>query len=150
MGQIAYALGIIRCKQGAERAVLSFGPVSVLPAYQKRGIGSALIVHAIGFARAMRYPAICIYGDPRYHSRFGFRCAERYDIKTADGKFAIDLQVLELKRDVLDNMPGTFIESPAFAIDETELPQYDAPFPFEEKKETESQREFRPLASLRY
>ena len=65
VGQTAYARGTIRCKQDAERPVLSFGPVRVLPAYQKRGIGSALIAHAIGLARAMRYPVICIYGDPR-------------------------------------------------------------------------------------
>ncbi len=150
VGQIVYSRGVIKCKQGEEREVLSFGPVSVLPAYQKRGIGSALIIHTIGLARAMPYPVICIYGDPRYYSRFGFRCAERYEIKTADDKFAVALQVLELKRDVLNDMPGRFIESPALAIDETGFAQYDATFPFREKRETESQREFRLLASLRY
>ena len=98
----------------------------------------------------MGYSAICIYGDPRYYCRFGFRCAEKYDIKTADDKFAVALQVLELKQGVLNNAPGKFIESVAFAVDETEFAQYDAIFPFKEKRETDSQREFRLLASLRY
>jgi predicted N-acetyltransferase YhbS len=149
VGQIAYSRGIIKCKQGEEKEVITFGPVSVLPAFQKRGIGSTLIIHTINLARDMGYPAICIYGDPRYYSRFGFRCAEKYEIKTADDKFAVALQGLELKQGALNNVSGRFIESAAFAVDETEFAQYDATFPSKEKKETDSQREFRLLASLR-
>ena len=150
VGQIAYSRGIIKYKQGEKKGIISFGPVSVLPAFQKQGVGSALIIHTINLAKDMGYPAICIYGDPRYYSRFGFRCAEKYDIKTADDKFAVALQALELKQGVLNNMPGKFIESVAFAVDEAEFAQYDATFPFKEKCETESQREFKLLASLRY
>jgi putative acetyltransferase len=150
VGQIVYSCGIIKYIQSAEKEVISFGPVSVLPAFQKQGIGTALITHTINLAREMGFPAICIYGDPRYYSRFGFRCAEKYEIKTADDKFAVALQVLELQRGVLNNKPGKFIESAAFEVDENEFAKYDAAFPFKEKIETESQREFRLLASLRY
>ena len=150
VGQIAYSRGIIRCKQGEGQEVITFGPVSVLPVFQKQGIGSALITHTISLARDMGYPAICIYGDPRYYSRFGFRCAEKYEIKTAEDKFAVSLQVLELRQSALNTVSGRFIESVAFAVDETEFAQYDATFPLREKNETDSQREFRLLASLRY
>jgi len=104
VGQIAYSRGIVKGKGADDKEVITFGPVSVLPAFQKRGIGSALIIHTINLARDMGYPAICIYGDPRYYSRFGFRCAEKYDIKTADDKFAVALQALELKQGVLNNI----------------------------------------------
>jgi len=150
VGQIVYSRGVIKYIQGAEKEVISFGPVSVLPAFQKQGIGSALITHTINLAREMGFPAICIYGDPRYYCRFGFRCAEKYEIKTADDKFAVALQVLELQHGVLNNIPGRFIESAAFEVDENEFEQYGAAFPFKEKAETDSQREFRLLASLRY
>ena len=150
VGQIVYSRGIIKYTQGAEKEVISFGPVSVLPAFQKQGIGTALISHTINLAREMGFLAICIYGDPRYYSRFGFRCAEKYEIKTADDKFAVALLVLELKQGVLNNIPGRFIESSAFEVDENEFAQYDADFPFKERTETDSQREFRLLASLRY
>jgi len=150
VGQITYSRGIIRDKEGSEKKVISFGPVSVLPAFQRQGIGSALIIHSTNLARTMGYPAICIYGDPRYYCRFGFRCCEKYEIKTADDKFAVALLVLELKQGVLNNMAGRFIESVAFDIDTNELAEYDATFPYKEKAETDSQREFRLLASLRY
>jgi len=150
VGQIVYSRGNIKYIQGVEKEVISFGPVSVLPAFQKQGIGSALITHTKNLAQKMGFPAICIYGDPRYYSRFGFRCAEKFEIKTADDKFAVALQVLELQQGVLSDKPGKFIESTAFEVDENEFAKYDAAFPFKEKAETDSQREFRLLASLRY
>ena len=44
-GQIVYSRGNIKYVQGVEKEVISFGPVSVLPAFQKQGIGSALKYH---------------------------------------------------------------------------------------------------------
>ena len=76
--------------------------------------------------------------------------AEKYEIKTADDKFAVALLALELKQGVLNDMPGRFIESAAFEVNENEFEQYEAAFPFKEKAETDSQMEFRILASLRY
>jgi putative acetyltransferase len=150
IGQIAYSRGTILDKEGSEKSVISFGPVSVLPAFQRQGIGSALIIQSANLARAMGYPAICIYGDPRYYSRFGFRCGEKYEIKTADDRYAVALLVLELKQGALNSMAGRLIESVAFEVDTNELAEYDATFSYKEQAERESQREFRLLASLRY
>ena len=122
----------------------------MLPEYQKQGIGSALIIHSTKIATAMGYPAICIYGDPRYYSRFGFRCAEKYEIKTPDDKFAVALQVLELKKGVLRDISGRFIESEAFEVDANKFADFEATFPHKEKAILDSQQEFRLLASLRY
>ncbi|MFC2043730.1 GNAT family N-acetyltransferase [Chloroflexota bacterium] len=150
VGHIVYSRGKIQDKKGVEKEVISFSPASVLPGFQKQRIGSALTNHTIRIATSMGYSAICIYGDPRYYSRFGFRCGEKYDIKTADDKFAVALLVIELKQGALINMPGSFIESTAFEVNENEFAEYDATFPFKEKAETESQQEFKILASLRY
>ena len=150
VGQIVYSRGIISYARGEDKEVISFGPVSVMPAFQRQGVGSALITQTINLARKMGFSAICIYGDPRYYTRFGFRCGEKYEIKSADDKFAVALQVLELQQGALDNRPGRFIESDAFKVDENQFQKYEATFPFKEKTETDSQCEFRFLASLRY
>ena len=150
VGQIACTRAVIKDMQGESSEVLTFGPVSVLSEFQRRGIGSALILRIIGLARKMGYPAVCIYGDPRYYSRFGFRCAEKYDIRTPDDKYAVALQALELKPGALNGISGRFLESSDIEVDQAEFEHYDATFPFKEKKETESQREFRLLVSLRY
>jgi putative acetyltransferase len=65
VGQIAYTRGVVRGEGTNEEEVVSFGPLSVLPALQKQGVGSALVTHTIALARDMGYAAICIYGGPR-------------------------------------------------------------------------------------
>jgi putative acetyltransferase len=49
------------------------GPVSVLPAYQRRGIGSRLVQEALRLARESGASGCVVLGDPEYYGRFGFR-----------------------------------------------------------------------------
>ena len=47
-------------------------PLGVLPEYQKRGVGSALVRHGLKAMAAQAVPAVFLEGDPAYYSRFGF------------------------------------------------------------------------------
>ena len=49
------------------------GPVSVLPAYQRQGIGSALIREGLSRLKALGAGGCCLVGHPEYYKRFGFR-----------------------------------------------------------------------------
>lgn len=49
------------------------GPVSVLPLYQRRGIGSQLVREALRAIRERGASGCVVLGDPDYYSRFGFR-----------------------------------------------------------------------------
>lgn len=49
------------------------GPVSVLPEYQRRGIGSALIREGISRLQELGARGCCLVGHPVYYGRFGFR-----------------------------------------------------------------------------
>lgn len=49
------------------------GPVSVLPEYQRRGIGSALIQEGISRLKARDALGCCLVGHPEYYRRFGFQ-----------------------------------------------------------------------------
>jgi predicted N-acetyltransferase YhbS len=98
IGNIVYTRGKVIDDTKKIHDVICFGPVSVLTDYQRRGVGSALIKYSLDKARSLGFTAVCIYGDPRYYSRFGFRCAERYDITNSEGKFAVALMALELAR----------------------------------------------------
>jgi putative acetyltransferase len=48
------------------------GPVSVLPEYQRRGIGSALIREGLSRLEALGAGGCCLVGHPGYYGRFGF------------------------------------------------------------------------------
>jgi putative acetyltransferase len=49
------------------------GPVSVLPEYQRRGIGGALIREGISRLKSLGARGCCLVGHPGYYGRFGFR-----------------------------------------------------------------------------
>jgi putative acetyltransferase len=49
------------------------GPVSVLPEYQRKGIGKALIQEGLSRLKALNARGCCLVGHPDYYRRFGFR-----------------------------------------------------------------------------
>jgi putative acetyltransferase len=49
------------------------GPVSVLPAYQRQGIGKALIQAGLSRLQAMNAQGCCLVGHPDYYRQFGFQ-----------------------------------------------------------------------------
>jgi len=49
------------------------GPVSVLPDYQKRGIGQALIREGLSLLKDRKAGGCALVGNPDYYKRFGFR-----------------------------------------------------------------------------
>jgi putative acetyltransferase len=48
------------------------GPVSVLPQYQRRGIGKALIREGLSRLRKLNAKGCCLVGHPQYYRKFGF------------------------------------------------------------------------------
>ena len=48
------------------------GPVSVVPEYQRQGIGTALIQKGLSLLKGLNARGCCLVGDPEYYKRFGF------------------------------------------------------------------------------
>ncbi len=150
VGNIMYTKAVIRCDDGTERNVLSFGPVSVFPLMQGQGIGSMLIQHSLEKAKELGYSAVFIYGDPSYYSRFGFVAAEQYSIGTPDDFFADALQALELVPGTLANSVGRFFEDAAYEVDEAAAAAFDKQFlPKALRDDLPSQRHFQEMLKAR-
>jgi putative acetyltransferase len=49
------------------------GPVSVLPEYQRQGVGKALIQEGLSRLKDMNARGCCLVGHPDYYRKFGFR-----------------------------------------------------------------------------
>ncbi len=74
--------------------VLELAPVAVEPAWQNRGIGSALIREGIERAEVRREPLIAVLGHASYYPRFGFEPARGFGIdppssETPDANFMV-------------------------------------------------------------
>ena len=63
------------------RRVLQVGPLAVLPAHQRHGIGTALMEETIRIADARGEPLLLIEGNPKYYERFGFTRADAVGIE---------------------------------------------------------------------
>ncbi len=49
------------------------GPVSVLPEYQRQGVGKALIQEGLSRLKEMNAQGCCLVGHPEYYRKFGFK-----------------------------------------------------------------------------
>lgn len=49
------------------------GPVSVLPEYQRKGIGKALIQEGLSKLKDIGVKGCCLVGHPQYYKKFGFK-----------------------------------------------------------------------------
>jgi putative acetyltransferase len=49
------------------------GPVSVLPEYQRQGIGKALMQEGLSRLKNMNAQGCCLVGHPDYYGKFGFK-----------------------------------------------------------------------------
>ena len=56
--------------------IVALGPIGVVPAWQRQGVGAALMRAAVQQADARGFAAIVLLGHPSYYPRFGFRPAK--------------------------------------------------------------------------
>jgi len=49
------------------------GPVSVLPRYQRKGIGKSLILEGISRLKNLNAKGCCLVGHPNYYKKLGFK-----------------------------------------------------------------------------
>jgi putative acetyltransferase len=56
---------------GSMRAV-ALAPVAVMPQYQRRGLGTAVVTHGLRICRERDYEAAFVRGDAVYYAKFGF------------------------------------------------------------------------------
>jgi putative acetyltransferase len=67
-------------------AGMGLAPLAVLPEYQRRGIGSALVEYGLAALRERGCPFVLLYGHPGYYPRFGFERASVHGLRSHLGE----------------------------------------------------------------
>lgn len=142
IGNIMYTKAKLIDESGAEKDILTFGPVCILPEYQRKGYGKKLIEYSFEQAIALGYDVIVIFGNPNNYVSRGFKSCKRYNICLENGTYPTAMMVKELKRGALDGRKWVYHQSPVFEIDEQEAERFDAGLESMEKKYQPSQEEF--------
>jgi len=114
VGHIIYSKSKVVDDDGNEYETLTFGPLSVLPEFQSKGIGKALMRHSFDEARKLGYRCVIIFGHPDYYPRVGFRRAAEFGITTSDGKTFDPFMALPLYEGALDGISGRYYIDPVY------------------------------------
>ncbi len=149
VGNVMHTRAAIRGDDGNNYEVLALGPISVLPACQRRGIGCQMIEYTRKLAREMGFRAVFLYGDPAYYSRQGFAAAESFGVRTAENMYAAALQGCELYPGALAGTGGRYYEDEIYNVDKQAAAAFDASFPPKERVcGTPSQQRFKEMLVL--
>jgi putative acetyltransferase len=60
--------------------IMGLGPMAVLPARQRQGVGTALVRAGLDECRRLGFAAVVVLGHAAYYPRFGFSPASRYGL----------------------------------------------------------------------
>lgn len=139
VGQIISTKAKVVDSLNKEYEVLCVGPLSVLPDFQKKGIGGKLMKESIKIAKRLGFRGMILFGNPDYYHRFGFRNAKEFEITTKDYQNFEPFMALELFENALTDVKGRFIEDESFNANEDELNEFEKQFPYKEKLVTDTQ-----------
>ena len=145
IGNIMYTKAWLEDECGNRKEIISFGPLCILPKYQRQKLGKILIEHSFNVARGMGYDVNINFGNPgNYVSRGFVSCKKKNVSFVREGNYPTALLVCELVPGALDGHKWMFIPSTAAdCCDDTEaVLAFDATFPEKEKKWMPSQEEF--------
>lgn len=143
VGHIVYTKGYMGGVDN--KTFAAFGPISVMPEFQNKDIGSKLIKISLQKAKRMRFSAVFITGNEKYYSRFGFESASKYGIHL-EGIPVEDqapfFMVRCLEEGALKDVNGYFAFDNCYNVDEKELEDFDKGFDEKNKEVREGQLGF--------
>lgn len=93
---------------------LALAPLSVLPEFQSRGIGSKLILQGLKISKDLGFKSVIVLGHEKYYPRFGFKPASKWGIKAPFEVPDESFMALELEDGSFEDITGTVVYSKEF------------------------------------
>ena len=142
IGHILYMRAKIVADDGREIPMMTFGPISIVPEYQRRGLGKALLDDSLARAAALGAKAVCIEGNLAFYGKSGFvvasTCGIHYFAQPREAEVPYFL-IRELEPGFLDGVTGVYRDPEGYFVDEAAAEAFDALFPPREKRKLPGQ-----------
>lgn len=144
IGCIMYTKARLTDENGTEKIIASMGPLCILPGYQRKGYGKALLEHTFIEAEKLGYDTVINFGNPDNYVARGYKSCKKYNVCFEGDIFPAALLVKVLKEDALDGRRWYYHPNDADAPcnDEEAVAKFDAQFPPKVKAWQPSQEEF--------
>lgn len=136
VGHVMYMRAKIVADDGREIPMMTFGPISIRPDLQRRGLGKHLLDYSIELARELGAGALCIEGNIDFYGKSGFVVAGTKGIRYyGEPEQGIVPYVLlkELQHGFLDSITGVYHTPKGYYVDEDTAEEFDQNFPPKEK-----------------
>lgn len=136
IGQVMYVYSSICCDDERVIPTLTFGPISIHPAYGRQGYGGRLLDFSMKKAKDMGAGALVITGNIQFYGKYGFVPGKTRGIRYQADPDADYLLVRELREGYLDHVRGTFSDPDGYDVAErnpSDFEAYDQTFPYKEK-----------------
>ncbi len=133
VGVIMYSKAWVR-NDREEFEIASFGPLCVEPELHNMGIGRRLLEETLPLVKEAGYAGICIFGEPEYYPKLGFKTADNFLITDVEGKNYDALMAYALDDEAFAKVHGRLYEAEVFenCEDEAEIRDFTKNFPYHE------------------
>lgn len=98
-----------------EDTVLVLAPLSVVPEFQKQGVGTALIKEGHKVAKALGYEYSLVLGSEVYYPRFGYVPAVQFGVELPEGMPSENFMAIKLQ-DNRKSISGLVVYAKEFGI----------------------------------
>jgi putative acetyltransferase len=113
LGHAVFSRVVVGAGAGAVSS-LALAPLAVLPAFQRLGIGSALVSEGLERCRSQGHKGVLVLGDPLYYARFGFVPASRFGLDCPFPAPLNTFMAIELEAGAFSDISGPACYGPEF------------------------------------
>ncbi|MBO4401490.1 MAG: N-acetyltransferase [Selenomonadaceae bacterium] len=133
IGQTMYVRAEIELAGGGALPIMTFGPISIAPKFQRQGYGMKLLVESMNRAKNLGVGALAIPGNINFYGKAGFGVGKLRNIFYRDDPDAEYFLVKELLPDFLSGVTGTYSTPAGYFVDAAEAESFDRKFPPKQK-----------------
>ena len=132
IGHVMFVRAEITTDDGRSLPIMTFGPISIHPDYQRKGYGKILLDYALDKAAEMGVGAVCMEGNIDFYGKCGFDVASKSGIHYyAEPREEVVPYFLlrQLQEGFLKGVTGVYRTPEGYFVDETEAEEFDRQFP---------------------
>ena len=142
IGHVMFVRAEIAADDGIILPIMTFGPISIHPDFQRRGYGKILLDYALEKAAQMGVGAVCMEGNIAFYGNCGFDIASKSGIHYyAEPREAVVPYFLlkQLQEGFLDGVTGIYRTPAGYFVDDAEAEAFDRQFPPKVKRKLPGQ-----------
>ncbi len=142
IGHVMYSKASIEADDGRIIPIMTFGPISIIPEYKRKGYGKILLDYSMEKAKELGAGALCMEGNIDFYGKSGFIVAStkgiHYHAEPRENEVPYFL-LKELQEGFFDGITGVYHTPEGYYVEDKDVEDFDKSFPGKAKKKLPGQ-----------